>query len=40
MAIRTADEQEREVLFDRIADEKSRRDKEASKWLTNENREL
>ncbi len=37
MAIRTADEQEREVLFDRIADEKSRRDKEVSKWLTNEN---
>ena len=37
MAIRTADEQEREVLFDRIADEKSRRDKEVSKWLTSKN---
>ena len=37
MAIRTADEQEREVLFDRIADEKARRDKEVSKWLTSKN---
>lgn len=37
MSLRTADEQEREVLYDRIADEKAERDKQVDKWLTNEN---
>ena len=36
-AIRTADEQEREVLYAQIADMKEERDKQVSKWLTNEN---
>ena len=35
--IRTADEQEREVLYKQIADIKAGRDKQVSKWLTNEN---
>ncbi len=35
--IRTADEQEREVLYKQIADMKEERDKQVSKWLTNEN---
>ena len=35
--IRTADEQEREVLYAQIADIKAERDKQVSKWLTNEN---
>ena len=35
--IRTADEQEREVLYAQIADVKAERDKQISKWLTNEN---
>ena len=35
--IRTADEQEREVLYEQIADIKAERDKQVSKWLTNEN---
>ena len=35
--IRTADEQEREVLYAQIADIKVERDKQVSKWLTNEN---
>ena len=35
--IRTADEQEREVLYAQIADMKEERDKQVSKWLTNEN---
>ncbi len=37
LAIRTADEQEREVLYEQIADIKAERDKQVSKWLTNEN---
>ena len=37
MALRTADEQEREVLYDRIYDEKAERDRQVAKWLTNEN---
>ena len=36
-SIRTADEQEREVLYEQIADIKAERDKEVAKWLTNEN---
>lgn len=35
--IRTADEQEREVLYAQIADIKAARDKQVAKWLTNEN---
>ena len=37
MALRTADEQERKVIYDRIYDEKAERDKQVNKWLTNEN---
>ena len=37
LTIRTADEQEREVLYAQIADIKAERDKQVSKWLTNEN---
>ena len=37
LTIRTADEQEREVLYEQIADIKAERDKQVSKWLTNEN---
>lgn len=35
--IRTADEDEREVLHERIAEVKAERDKQVAKWLTNEN---
>ena len=35
--MRTADEQEREVLYAQIADIKAERDKQVAKWLTNEN---
>ena len=35
--IRAADEQEHEVLYAQIADIKAERDKQVSKWLTNEN---
>ena len=35
--IRTADEQEREVLYGQIADIKAERDKQVARWLTNEN---
>ena len=35
--IRTADEQERDVLYAQIADIKKERDKQVAKWLTNEN---
>ena len=37
LTIRTADEQEREVLYKQIADIKAERDKQVAKWLTNEN---
>ena len=37
LTVRTADEQEREVLYEQIADIKAERDKQVSKWLTNEN---
>ena len=37
MELRSADDQEREVIYDRIADEKAERDKKVAKWLTNEN---
>lgn len=37
MELRSADEQEREVIYDRIADEKAERDKKVSKWLISEN---
>lgn len=37
MELRSADEQEREVIYDRIKEEKDKRDKQVSKWLTNEN---
>ena len=37
LAIRTVDEQEREVIYEQIADIKAERDKQVSKWLTNEN---
>ena len=35
--IRTADEQEREVLHEQIMDIKAERDKQVARWLTNEN---
>ena len=35
--MRTADEQEREVLYEQISDIKAERDKQVDKWLTNEN---
>lgn len=37
LSIRTADEQEREVLYERITDIKAERDRQVAKWLTNEN---
>ncbi|WP_251546302.1 MULTISPECIES: hypothetical protein [Pumilibacter] len=37
MALRSADEHEREVIYERIFNEKTERDKQVSKWLTNEN---
>ena len=37
LTVRTADEQEREVLYEQIADIKAERDKQVSKWMTNEN---
>ncbi len=37
MELRIADDQEREVLYDRIAEEKAERDKQVSKWLTSAN---
>ncbi len=37
MSLRTATENERDVIYDRISDEKAERDKKVSKWLTNEN---
>lgn len=35
--IRTADEQEREVLYEQIAGIRAERDKQVARWLTNEN---
>ena len=37
MQLRSADEQEREVIYDTIKDEKAERDRQVSRWLTNEN---
>lgn len=37
MELRTADEQEREVIYAQISDIKTERDKFVNKWLTNEN---
>ena len=37
MELRIADDQEREVLYDRIAEEKAERDRQVSKWLTSSN---
>ena len=37
MELRTADEQEREVIYVQISDIKTERDKLVNKWLTNEN---
>lgn len=37
MELRTADEQEREVIYEQISDIKTERDKLVNKWLTNEN---
>lgn len=37
MEFRIADDQEREVIYDRIAEEKAERDRQVSKWLTSEN---
>lgn len=37
MELRIADDQEREVIYDRIAEEKAERDRQVSKWLTSEN---
>ena len=37
LSIRTADEQEREVLYEQITDIKAERDQQVAKWLTNEN---
>jgi len=37
MELRIADDQEREVIYDRIAEEKAERDRQVSKWLTSKN---
>lgn len=37
MELRIADDQEREVIYNRIAEEKAERDKQVSKWLTSRN---
>lgn len=37
MELRVADDQEKEVLYEKIAEEKAERDKLVSKWLTSEN---
>lgn len=37
MELRSADEQEQEVIYERISNEKAERDKKVSKWLSNEN---
>lgn len=37
MELRIADEQEKELVYDKIAETKSERDRLVSKWLTNEN---
>ncbi len=37
MELRIADDQEREVLYDRIAEKKAERDRQVSKWLTSAN---
>ena len=37
MELRIADDQEREVIYDRIAEEKAERDRQVSKWLTSSN---
>lgn len=37
MELRIAYEQEREVIYDRITEEKAERDRQVSKWLTSEN---
>lgn len=37
MELRTADDQEKEVIYDKIASEKTERDRQVEKWLTSEN---
>ena len=37
MELRVADDQEKEVLYEKIAEEKAKRDRKVSKWLTSEN---
>ena len=37
MELRIADEQEKELVYDKIAEAKVERDRLVSKWLTNEN---
>ena len=37
MELRSADDREREVIYDRIKEEKEERDKQVSKWLSNAN---
>lgn len=37
MALRSADEKEREVIYERIQDEKAERDRKVSRWLTSIN---
>ena len=37
MELRIADDQEKELIYDKIAETKSERDRLVSKWLTNEN---
>ncbi|MBE5754861.1 MAG: hypothetical protein E7340_05995 [Clostridiales bacterium] len=37
MELRIADDQEKEVLYDRITEEKAERDRQVSKWLTSKN---
>lgn len=37
MELRIADDQEREVIYEKIAEEKDERDRQVSKWLTSEN---
>ena len=37
MELRVADDQEKEVLYEKIAGEKAERDRQVSKWLTSEN---
>ena len=37
MELRVADDQEKELIYEKIMEEKTDRDKQVSKWLTSEN---